>query len=721
MRSSDGIFYIAFKYRLYKLLSIISPIRAHRVLFREKLKKYKRKFSAHLGVLPYGKVIEQPEVKGVDDSEVSEFHAREYKFIVPEQKPSYQDEATMEIASDVRVISFFLPQFHRIPENDLWWGKGFTEWTNTRKAKPRFDGHYQPRTPHGDIGYYDLSQPETLSKQAGLAKRHGIYGFCFYYYWFSGKTLLEKPLEILLDHPEIDLPFCLCWANENWTRRWDGWNSDILMKQEYNENDPISFIDGLAKYMKDGRYIRIDGKPLLLVYRPKLIPDIDRVFKCWRKRAEELGIGELMIWTTRAFGDTASEMGILHLIDGEVEFPPHVFFFLKGPSLKVVNEEFNEVSGVGFDYAAVVDDLISRNHGASDVPLYKTCMMQFDNSSRKAVEFVPFVNYSLGVFYKWLRHNIEYTEQNNRHQYTFINAWNEWAEGTYLEPDEEYGYANINTVSKALSGEPLREDIIIVPSGDSTLTCEAKEARTALHIHIYYPGLIEEILKYLNNMPYPYDCFISTDSDLKADEIRYRFAGQVSARNTFVEVFSDRGKDVGPFIQQMRDAALEYEYIGNIHTKESSLYGISGQEWRRYLLSCLLGSEDHVRHIFANFEANEKLGMIVPENFHKLHQLGNLWGANYSRVVSLLSDVGIKQHIYDYEPFFPAENMFWARTAAIRNIFLRRYSCNDFEEEKGQIDGTLAHVIERSWCYVAISNGFHCVQVRKLQNAAQNT
>ena len=343
-----------------------------------------------------------------------------------------------------RIIAFYLPQFHPIPENDKVWGKGFTEWTNTKKSKPRFDGHYQPRVPHKDIGYYKLDNIETIKKQIKLAKEHGIYGFCFYYYWFSGKRLMEKPLDLFLEHKEIDFPFCLCWANENWTRRWDGLDKEVLIKQEYNLDDNKKFIEDIRKYLLDDRYIKIDNKPLLLVYKPENIPNFLNMIKEWREYARELGIGELYIITQ---GDAFNVNSYNNtVVDGEFDFPPHAMEFT---NVKLNNRSTTRA----YDYKKTVDmvDKLYRKH----FPLkdyYYTVTMAWDNSPRRKENYFVYCNYNIESFYKWLRIIIRETRKRHKkdNRFIFINAWNEWAEGTYLEPDEKCGYANINTLSKAI-------------------------------------------------------------------------------------------------------------------------------------------------------------------------------------------------------------------------------------------------------------------------------
>ena len=371
----------------------------------------------------------------------------------PQYRSNYQENVDFSsYSTSVKALAFYLPQFHQIPENDRWWGEGFTEWTNTRKALPRFEGHYQPRTPHRDIGYYSLDLVETVQAQAELAKSHGVYGFCFYYYWFSGRRLLEKPVDLLLESPQIDMPFCLCWANDNWSRRWDASENEILVEQLYAPGDAARFIADLKQYVDDPRYIRIDGKPIIIVYNPSAVPSAKVLFEEWRAAARITGIGEILIWVCETYGRSVDEDSIVPFINAIVDFPP--FWPCRGIS-KVLKYE-----GTLFDYSTMVKSSVENlkdKPKTTSIPRYRTTTLGWDNTPRRKVGFLTAFDYSLEDFYEWCYAIKEYAERtyDEKNRFMFINAWNEWAEGTYLEPDEKYGYANINTFSKALYGLPL--------------------------------------------------------------------------------------------------------------------------------------------------------------------------------------------------------------------------------------------------------------------------
>lgn len=362
---------------------------------------------------------------------------------------TYQSDIDFsKFQTELKTIAFYLPQYHTFPENDKWWGTGFMEWTNTRKATPRFPGHYQPRVPHKDIGYYQLDNEETIRKQVELAKRHGLYGFAFYYYWFSGKRLMEKPLDIFLNS-DIDFPFCLYWANENWTRTWDGLEKEVLIKQEYKEDEYKRFILDLKKYMLDPRYIKIDNKPVIMVYRPNVIPNFKKLVTNWKEYARKCGIGEIYVIATTTLQDQIPDY--IDVIDAENDFAPH------GLGTFSKEKPFIDTPYV-FNYKKIIEDseMLYRNQ-LHIKPFFYSCTMGWDNSARKKKEYAIYYNYSLKNYYQWLRIIIEETRKRNSEdmRFIFINAWNEWAEGTYLEPDEKYGYANINTLSKAIYDLPL--------------------------------------------------------------------------------------------------------------------------------------------------------------------------------------------------------------------------------------------------------------------------
>jgi lipopolysaccharide biosynthesis protein len=344
-----------------------------------------------------------------------------------------------------RAIAFYLPQFHPIPENDQWWGKGFTEWTNVTKAKPLFPGHYQPHLP-ADLGFYDLRVPEVREAQADMAREYGIHGFCYYHYWFNGRRLLERPVNEILATGKPDFPFCLCWANENWTRRWDGQDKEVLLGQNYGEEDDVNHIRWLASVFKDPRYIRIDGKPIFLVYRLSQLPNPTRTVEVWRKECHRLGVGEIYLCNVESF---LTEHGLVskYGLDAAVEFAPDWsvtsikkshFIFKVLVKMGLLKSSYKNTTLLS--YSELANNMLNKQ-----VPPYLRfpCVTpSWDNSPRRLTGATIFIENSPQFYKRWLKEIVDearYSQSDFSKPIVFINAWNEWGEGNHLEPCYKWG------------------------------------------------------------------------------------------------------------------------------------------------------------------------------------------------------------------------------------------------------------------------------------------
>lgn len=352
-----------------------------------------------------------------------------------------------------RVIAIHLPQFHPFKENDEWWGKGFTEWTNVTKAKPRFRGHYQPHLP-SDTGFYDLRLPEARQMQADMAKEYGIHGFCYYHYWFNGHRLMERPVEEILASGEPNFPFMLCWANENWARNWAGGFNDVLMKQDYCEEDDIAHMKYLCSHVFcDPRYIRVNNKPVFAIYRPNLFPNIQKTINIWRGVAKEYGMELYLVFTAQT--KISSQDYLDKGFDAAFDFQPlcmgsftkfknpihHIFMRLSGgkinPSLK-------------YNYKDYV-----KYRMKSPLPegkVYPCVSPGFDNSPRRVGKtFMAFKGSTPQIFGRWLADTLNrFIPFSKDENFVFINAWNEWAEGNHLEPDQKWGRGYLEETKRAI-------------------------------------------------------------------------------------------------------------------------------------------------------------------------------------------------------------------------------------------------------------------------------
>lgn len=347
-----------------------------------------------------------------------------------------------------KLIAFYLTQYHPISENDAWWGKGFTEWTNVTKAKPLFDGHIQPHLPT-DLGFYDLRLRETRREQIRIAKQYGIDGFCYHYYWFSGKRLLERPLDDMLADPESDMPFCLCWANENWTRRWDAAEHEILIAQRYLPDDDLNFIKSLTPFFIDKRYIRVDGKPLLIVYRPQHLSDPGRSVEVWRNYCRENSIGEIHLCAALTHGNENYEQ---FGFDSGVEFPPHNISCENIAGRIAFDQPF--MGGV-YPYEDIATAYLSKNYQGRRV--FRGCFPSWDNTARRGGRSVIVLGGTPENYEAWLHRCIEKSLQDNPEgsNPVFLNAWNEWAEGCHLEPDRINGRRFLEVTLRAKKDEAI--------------------------------------------------------------------------------------------------------------------------------------------------------------------------------------------------------------------------------------------------------------------------
>jgi len=355
-----------------------------------------------------------------------------------------------------RLIAFYLPQYHPIPENDQWWGKGFTEWTNVRKAKPLFRGHHQPNIP-ADLGYYDLRDSVVRQAQADLARTHGISGFCYWHYWFGGQRLLERPFNEVLDSGEPDFPFCLGWANESWTGVWHGNPGKTLMKQTYpGPEDEEKHFRLVEKAFWDPRYITVDGKPVFYVYKPRQIPDCQRFVEHWQSLAVKSGLKGIFFvgedvyideapWDYKGNGFDAvvpNSPGVAFLRMAKKRFQPRYLIPRLLP--KLLNHPAT------FKYR----DFVEHNQVDPGHRDFFPCVVSnWDNSPRSGRRAYVLSNPSPELFRMQLQRAVRQVENRPAdQQVVFVKSWNEWAEGNYLEPDQRYGVAYLEVCRDIFTG-----------------------------------------------------------------------------------------------------------------------------------------------------------------------------------------------------------------------------------------------------------------------------
>jgi len=645
--------------------------------FLEDLKLDETVFSSHGKIQKTDNV--SPNTKKTDEACIPKIEFE------PELKipVSYQEKPSIDTA--VKLIAFYLPQFHPFPENDAWWGKGFTEWTNVGKALPNFDGHYQPHCPI-HLGYYDLRVQSVMEEQAALAKNYGIYGFNYYFYWFAGKTLMEEPLLAMLKNKKVNIPFCFTWANENWTRRWDGLENDILIGQKHSSEDSKAFINHLFKYFRDPRYITINGCPILIVYRPDIIPKLAETAELWRKEMQEAGFKGIYLIASQTFGTTSPEpFGF----DASMEFPPHTAL-----SGEIYHECCNlnpDFEGKVYCYNQVVKNAVIKKEPS--YKLFQTLMLGWDNTARKQKKSHIFHNFSLSSYKKWLSNICYNAFSMNKYspdeKIVFINAWNEWAEGTHLEPDQKYGYGCLHATRQVIEGfEKTKMEFCDTKA-------PARNFDIAVMAHVHYEDAWICLKQQLQNaFPKGFDLYCSVSNPKIAKQIKEAFP------ESYIRLFENRGRDILPFIKMLSKVrGLGYRYICKVHTKKS-LYRKDGDDLRESLYNSLLGNPSNVGNILSMFSRDEKLGIACPDQFLLQHNDHNMTHDHV--VVKEVSDILNIKFKYSV---FPAGSMFWFRPEALNSLCVLDESI--FPPEEGLADGTPAHAIERLFAIIAENAGFH--------------
>jgi len=584
--------------------------------------------------------------------------------------------------SELKVIAFYSPKF--ILTNDTP-NNSKNEWSYVLNAKPLFSRHNQPRKPGDEInylGYYYISGPEIIKKQIELAKSHGIFGFAIYYYWLSGKTFYGNVLDIYLNNKDIDFPFFLIWKNGNYYKN----DTNIIKDSEL-------FIKDIKKYINDQRYIKINEKPVVGINQVLEIKAYKDMIRIWRKKAREYEIGDIYILINLNNYNIENIIGI-NLFDAAYDFPP-----FDGEKFKIVNSSSQTYTSLIYH---------NKNFTAKNFTIFRGSMLEWDDSPLNGINGTIFEEYSPEKFYMLNRLLFNWTQENNNSsKFVFINSWNEWSKGSYLEPDQKYGYASINALSKALFNINFRDN-------NYNLSNLINSTKVAIQVHVFYFDLIDEITKKTNNIPVKFDLYITTVSINKKNIIEKFIKGKTKASKYEIMVIMNKGRDVLPLLTQFKNVFKNYKYLCHIHTKKSKHNKIYSS-WRQYLYNNLLGSEETVSEILTDFENNEKLGFILPESYNNiiLNHGKQLNPINKNNINFLLNTTfPDKKYQVGKILDFPIGNMFWSRVSAIHQIFEINISAQ-FPKEKWQIDCTIMHEIERFWLFLVKINGYYYKKIFK--------
>ena len=577
-------------------------------------------------------------------------------------------------STTIKAIAIYLPNFYSYNETYYFYYKdNGTLIFRKNNALRIIDKNYKKN--------YELKL--VVEKQIELAKSHGIYGFAIYYYWFSGKTIFDESLNLIYKN-EKNFYYLLIWKYEpiNYEQ-----NKKILKEEKYEKN--ISeIIKDIKKYLMDSLYIRINEKPIFGIYNIKAIPNLRENILKIRQKAKEFEIGEIFIISC-LYGLNISKIKEMNIFDGVYKLPPKDLIETK---IK------NTIEKYIYYYSLFYTNIINESN-IENFTIFKGSMLEYDNSSiNKNRE--KFGEYSPELFYKinkLLIKNIkEDCDKSNR--LIFINAWNNYFEGAYLEPDERYGYGSLNALSKSIFDLPFR-------SWNYNLSNLMNNCLVAIHAHLFYEDIINEIINKTNNMPVKFDLYLTTDKNKKMEFIKNYTNIYSKANNVIISVLENKGRDILPFLIQIGVVIDKYKYLCHLHSKKTLYVPGLGERWRTYLFNNLLGTSEIISEILSDFENDEKLGLIFPENYHQIVEHTMYLNPKIKERMNYLLEILFHRYkISNKYVEFPAGDMFWARTKAIYQIFKIDLRHN-VPTEKGSKN--LLFAIERIWLFIVKINGYY--------------
>ena len=593
-------------------------------------------------------------------------------------------------STDIKTIALYLPRFQNISERFRGLKIILNEWKNINITTLTSNTSYHyPRSPgdeEGYLGYYDTRYEKMVQKQIELAKSHGIYGFGIFYYWFSGKKFLDETIDLFLESKKINFPFFLIWRNEDFRRRFLGFENDVFLIQKYNIKNIDKFVNDIKKYLISPRYIKIQNKPVIGIYDPSSIPEIKTFLVKLRLEAKKQGIGEIYIL---APSERIPRM-VINFIDAAFDMNPTEYHQYK--NLK--NNEYYYYS------SSLIFHTQIKNKKYENYTVYRGNVIEYDSSHTTNVSII-YEEYTPDKFYESNKILINYTKNTfpKNEQFYFLNGWNNWLEGSYLEPDTNFGYAAINSFSKALYNLPYDS------SKKYNFAELEKKVKIAVQAHVYYEDLIKEMIDKINNIPFKFDLYISTDTLPKKNIIENYVKKNTKANYYEILIIQNQGRDLLPMLIQMRHKITNYEYFCHIHSKRDN-YTEFGNVWRNYLYQNLLGNTEIIKDIFNTFISKEEIGFIFPEVVYKFIKMPFMLGKNNTKylnyVINKISPGYKVGSIFKYS----SGNMFWAKVDAIKQAFRNKYVKMVKNNDAEKIFNITSYANEVAWLYFVKINGY---------------